>query len=56
MSHSLQLTSTTEEVTQSLTQVVTTINEMAQGNSSQALMVQDSTEAIEICALILFIV
>lgn len=45
-SHSLQLSSTTEESTQSLTQVVTTINEMAQGNSNQALMVQDSTDAI----------
>jgi len=45
-SHSLQLSSTTEETTQSLTQVVTTINEMAQGNSEQALMVQDSTNAI----------
>ena len=45
-SHSLQLSSTTEETTQSLTQVVTTINEMAQGNSEQASMVQESTEAI----------
>ena len=45
-SHSLQLSSTTEETTQSLTQVVTTINEMAQGNSDQAEMVQDSTNAI----------
>lgn len=45
-SHSLQLSSTTDETTQSLTQVVTTINEMAQGNSEQALMVQESTNAI----------
>lgn len=45
-SHSMQLSSTTDEVNQSLTQVVTTIHEMAQGNSSQALMVQDSTDAI----------
>jgi len=45
-SHSLQLSSTTEQTTQSLTQVVTTINEMAQGNSEQAVMVQNSTEAI----------
>lgn len=45
-SHSLQLSSTTEETTQSLTQVVTTINEMAQGNSNQALMIQGSTDAI----------
>jgi len=45
-SHSLQLSSTTEETTQSLTQVVTTINEMAQGNSDQASMIQDTTNAI----------
>lgn len=45
-SHSSQLSSTTDETTQSLTQVVTTINEMAQGNSDQALMVQDTTDAI----------
>lgn len=45
-SHSLELSSTTDETTQSLTQVVTTINEMAQGNSDQALMVQQSTDAI----------
>jgi len=45
-SHSVQLSSTTEETAQSLTQVVTTINEMAQGNSEQALMVQDTTNAI----------
>jgi len=43
---SFQLSSTTEQTTQSLTQVVTTINDMAQGNSNQALMVQSSTEAI----------
>jgi len=45
-SHSLQLSSITEEAAQSLTQVTATINEMAQGNSNQALMVQNSTEAI----------
>ena len=45
-SHSLQLTSTTEETARSLTQVVTTINEMAQGNSEQAAMLQDTTNAI----------
>jgi len=45
-SHSMQLSSTTEETAQSLTQVVTTINEMAQGNSDQALMVQNTTDAI----------
>lgn len=45
-SHSVQLSSTTEETTESLTQVVTTINEMAQGNSNQALMIQGSTDAI----------
>lgn len=42
----VQLSSITEESTQGLTQVVTTINEMAQGNSDQALMVQDATDAI----------
>jgi len=45
-SHSVQLSSITEESNQSLTQVVTTINEMAQGNSDQASMVQETTEAI----------
>ena len=45
-SHSMQLYSVTAESTQSLTQVVATINEMAQGNSDQAIMVQGSTEAI----------
>jgi len=45
-SHSSQLSTTTEETTQSLTQVVTTINEMAQGNSNQAMMVQNTTDAI----------
>lgn len=45
-SHSIQLSSTTEETALSLTQVVKTINEMAQGNSDQALMVQDTTSAI----------
>jgi len=45
-SHSSQLSSTTEETAQSLTQVVTTINEMAQGNSNQALMLQNTTNAI----------
>lgn len=45
-SHSLQLSSTTEETTQSLNQVVLTINEMAQGNSDQALMVQETSNAI----------
>jgi len=44
--HSLQLSTTTEEASQSLTQVVTTINEMAQGNSNQAEMVQGATNAI----------
>jgi len=44
--HSLQLSATTEETTESLTQVVTTINELAEGNSSQASMVQASTDAI----------
>jgi len=42
----MQLYSVTAESTQSLTQVVATINEMAQGNSDQAIMVQGSTEAI----------
>jgi len=45
-SHSLQLSSTSEETAQSLTQVVKTINEIAQGNSNQAIMVQDTTNAI----------
>lgn len=45
-SQSKQLSISTEETTQSLTQVVTTINEMAQGNSDQASMVQGATEAI----------
>lgn len=45
-SHSLQLSSITEESTRSLTQVVTTISEMAQGNSDQASMVQNTSEAI----------
>lgn len=45
-SHSIELASTAEETTQSLTQVVMTINEMAQGNSEQAVMVQDTTNAI----------
>ena len=45
-SHSLQLSKATEETTQSLTQVVTTINEMAQGNSEQAMMIQGTTDAI----------
>lgn len=43
---SVQLSTTTDETTQSLTQVVTTINEMAQGNSEQADMVQNSSNAI----------
>lgn len=45
-SHAMQLSSITEETTRSLTQVVTTINEMAQGNSNQAEMVQSTTETI----------
>jgi len=45
-SHSLQLSTITEESTRSLTQVTATISEMAQGNSNQAIMIQDSTEAI----------
>jgi len=45
-SHSLQLSSTTDETTQSLNQVVTTINEMAEGNSEQAAMVQGTADAI----------
>jgi len=45
-SHSLQLSSITEESTQSLSQVATTISEMAEGNSNQAAMVQGATEAI----------
>jgi len=45
-SHSVQLSSITGESTQSLTQVVTTISEMAEGNSNQAAMVQGATEAI----------
>ena len=45
-SHSLQLSTVTEETTRSLNQVVTTINEMAQGNSEQASLVQGATEAI----------
>jgi len=45
-SNSLQLSSTTEETTQSLTQVVTTINDMAQDNSNQAIMIQGTTDAI----------
>ncbi len=45
-SHSTQLSSISEESSQSLGQVVTTINEMAQGNSTQALVVQSSAEAM----------
>ena len=45
-SHSLQLSSTTAETAQSLNKVVITINEMAQGNSEQAVMVQNTTDAI----------
>lgn len=45
-SHSVQLTTTTDEATQSLTQVVATINEMAEGNTNQAAMVQSATNAI----------
>jgi len=45
-SQSAQLSKTTDETTQSLTQVVTTINEMAQGNSDQAALIQSTTEAI----------
>jgi len=44
---SQQLFRATDESTQTLTQVVTTINEMAQGNSDQALMVQGTTDAIK---------
>jgi len=43
---SLQLSSATDQTSQSLTQVVTTINEIAQGNSDQASMVQSTTDAI----------
>jgi len=43
---SVQLSSATDQTSQSLTQVVTTINEMAQGNSDQASMVQSTTDAI----------
>ena len=45
-SQSLQLSAATEQTSQSLTQVVTTISEMAQGNSDQASMVQTTTDAI----------
>lgn len=45
-SQALQLTTATDETTQSLTQVVTTINEMAQGNSDQAMLIQGTTDAI----------
>lgn len=45
-SQSLQLSSATDQTSQSLTQVVTTISEMAQGNSDQASMVQTTTDAI----------
>lgn len=45
-SHSLQLSTTTDESTQSLNQVVTTINELAQGNIIQASMVKNTTDAI----------
>lgn len=45
-SHSSQLSIITEESTESLTQVVNTISELAQGNSNQALMVQGTTKAI----------
>jgi len=46
-SHSLQLSTATDETTQSLTQVVSTINEMAQGNSDQVSMIQSTTDAID---------
>lgn len=45
-SQSQQLFKATDETTQSLTQVVTTIGEMAQGNSDQAMMIQGTTDAI----------
>jgi len=45
-SHSQQLSSVSEESSQSLNQVVSTISEIAQSNESQSLMVQDSTKAI----------
>ena len=45
-SQSLQLSAATEQTSQSLSQVVTTISEMAQGNSDQASMVQTTTDAI----------
>lgn len=45
-SQSLQLSSATDQTSQSLTQVVTTISEMAQGNSDQASMVQTTTDTI----------
>ena len=44
---SQQLFRATDESTQTLTQVVTTINEMAQGNSDQAMMLQGTTDAIK---------
>jgi len=52
--NSKQLFTTTDETTKALTQVVTTINEMAQGNSDQAAMVQDTTEAISIVSGIVY--
>lgn len=45
-SHALELSTATEESNQSLTQVVTTLNEMAQDNGDQAIMIKDTTDAI----------
>lgn len=45
-SSSEELTATSEETAQSLTQVVVTINDMAQGNSNQTKMIEDSNNAI----------
>lgn len=44
--NSQKLAATTEETNQTLTQVVTTISQMAQGNNSQSEMIQNSNKAI----------
>ena len=43
---SQQLSRATDETNQSLNQVVTTINEMAQGNNDQTVLIQGTTDAI----------
>ena len=44
--HSLQLSSTTKDSAQSLNEVVMTMNELAEGNGNQAIMIQNTTDAI----------